>query len=72
MWPEKGSRRESTPNLKFHDLSLTEATTLGTDGEHDQDNRCGTTYNLGRISKFTFLLEALLHLARIGKMRLLK
>ena len=76
LLPEKRSRRESASSLKLLDFSYTQATTLGRDRE--QDDHCGTTYNLGRISVFFIYLfiifcpKALLLLARIGKIKLLK
>ena len=72
LWPEKGSRRECAQILSFT-ICHTQAITLGRHGE--QDDRWFTTYNLGRISVllffylFVFFQEALLHLARIGKVK---
>ena len=72
LLPEKGSGRESAQILSFT-ISHTQATTLGRHGK--QDDRWGTTYNLGRISVllffylFVFFQKALLHLARIGKVK---
>lgn len=51
MLPEKGSHRQLASNLKIYDLSHTQTATLGRNGEHEQDNRCGTTYN----RKFSYL-----------------